>query len=345
MKPPLKKVLVIRNDKLGDFMLAFPAFQILKNSLPEVSLTALVPKYTQEMAQACKAIDQVIIDPGPKAPWREQLVLIQRITSKKFDAVVTLFSTTRIGFALFAARIPYRLAPATKAAQMFYNHRLTQRRSRSEKPEFEYNNDLIKTLLRDFDIETQPAAPPYLQFPTPVVEELRNVFCRNNQLDPQHPLIFIHPGSGGSANNLRVEQYATLVKQLHANLDFSAVITAGPNELPIAKKVASDLQVLPHAIYHSTEGLAVFAQHIRFADLFISSSTGPLHIAGALDVPTAGFYTRRRSATSLRWQTLNSPDNRLAFSPPEAKKENDMSAIDIADAVDRIREKFFSGSD
>ena len=38
------KILVIRNDKLGDFVQAFPAFAMLKASNPALKLTALVPE-------------------------------------------------------------------------------------------------------------------------------------------------------------------------------------------------------------------------------------------------------------------------------------------------------------
>ena len=54
-------VLVIRNDKLGDFMLAWPAFAMLKASDPSLKLTALVPPYTAELARACPYLDDVII--------------------------------------------------------------------------------------------------------------------------------------------------------------------------------------------------------------------------------------------------------------------------------------------
>ena len=43
------RLLVVRNDKLGDFMLAWPALALLKQSLPLVKITVLVPAYTHSM--------------------------------------------------------------------------------------------------------------------------------------------------------------------------------------------------------------------------------------------------------------------------------------------------------
>jgi ADP-heptose:LPS heptosyltransferase len=85
-----------------------------------------------------------------------------------------------------------------------------------------------------------------------------------------------------------------------------------------------------------------FARCLQYADVFISGSTGPLHIAGALDCRTAAFYPRRRSASALRWQTTNSPDRRLAFSPPDSAEEGDMGAIDVDTAADEIATRFLA---
>ena len=41
----MKRILVVRNDKIGDFMLAWPSFAMLKRSM-ECHVTALVPAYT-----------------------------------------------------------------------------------------------------------------------------------------------------------------------------------------------------------------------------------------------------------------------------------------------------------
>lgn len=58
----MEKILVIRNDKLGDFVQAFPAFAMLKASNPKLKLTALVPAYTAPLAEVCPFIDHIIID-------------------------------------------------------------------------------------------------------------------------------------------------------------------------------------------------------------------------------------------------------------------------------------------
>jgi ADP-heptose:LPS heptosyltransferase len=338
-----KKILVIRNDKLGDFMLCYPSFALLKQAMPECKTFALIPNYTREMAEACPWIDHVIIDPGKDSGGKGLRSLINSFRAYKFDAAITLFSTTRIGFALMAAGIHYRLAPATKVAQIFYNHKLTQRRSRSEKPEYEYNLDLVRDFLLSQNIAIpELRKPPYLRFNEQEVEELKQTFCSTHHLDSRNPVVFIHPGSGGSANNLSLDQYQQLAINLADKTALNLVITAGPGELPYAEQLAMQLGNLKHTVYYSTEGLQRFAQHIQFATMFISGSTGPLHIAGALNTATAAFYPRRLSATSVRWQTLNSENKRLAFSPPESADEHDMSAIDIKNAANEIYQKFLA---
>ena len=84
-----------------------------------------------------------------------------------------------------------------------------------------------------------------------------------------------------------------------------------------------------------------FAKHIQLCKLFISGSTGPLHIAGALNRPTVAFYQRLRSASPLRWQTLNTINKRLAFTPPDNAEETDMNKIDTTIAAKKIIDFYF----
>lgn len=330
------KVLIVRNDKLGDFMLAYPSFALLKAAAPEAQVFALVPEYTRPMAEMCHWIDGLVVDSGEGV-----LGLARALRAERFDAVLALRSTSRVGMASLLARIPHRYAPATKVAQIFFNHRLKQRRSLSEKPEYEYNLDLIREYLRNEGVEIgEMPAPPFLHFEANESAKLEETFRAERGIAPEAKLVFVHPGSGGSAGNLSLEQFARLSALLQSDAGHVVVITAGPGEVKRANELSSMMEGTRHVVYVSDRGLKRFAQHIQFSDVFISGSTGPLHVAGALDRPTAAFYTRRRSATALRWRTLNSPGRRLAFSPPEEGDAEDMSRIDVEGAAQEISKRF-----
>jgi len=308
-----KNILIIRNDRLGDFMLAYPTFNVIKKLFPLSKIYALVPEYTSPMAELCQWIDEVIIDDAT-----DGLSGIKKTTSKlksyNFDTALCLHSSPRIALSLFLARIPHRFAPASRLDQIFYNHRLTQRRSRSEKPEFQYNIDLAN-FMGNFYCQPPSSAgqPPYLAFPSQVIDKYRQVVTEKYKLENDTKIVIVHAGSGGSAINLSVKQYAELILLLSTNESLFFMLTAGPGEEKIAQQLSTLLKSCKHAIHYSSNGLKEFSQQLAMANLFISGSTGVLHIASSLNIPTAAFYPGKRSATSLRWQTLNTEQNRLSF--------------------------------
>ena len=207
------KILVVRNDKLGDFMLSYPALALLKQYLPDTEIHVLVQAYTEPVAALCPAIDKIIEDPGKDAGFRGTRAFARELKQERYDAVITLFSTTHIGIAIAMAGIPYRLAPATKIAQIFYNHRVKQRRSLSEKPEYKYNRDLAEYYLNYLGITVNSyPETPFLELDESIVSSAKDKFVEQHRIDRNKKIIFIHPGSGGSANNLSIEQYAHTVR-------------------------------------------------------------------------------------------------------------------------------------
>jgi ADP-heptose:LPS heptosyltransferase len=330
----LLRILVVRNDKLGDFMLAWPALALLKRSLPQSHLSVLVPAYTRSLAEVCPWVDHVMSDPQD----------LDQVNRRNFDAVLTLFSTGRIGWQVFKGRIPIRFAPATKWAQVFYNHTVVQRRSRSERPEFIYNLELASALIECLGHEPAQSSPPYWPMNSDEKTALRDQLANMLGLDAARPWFFLHSGSGGSANNLSIEQYAQLVISIHQQLQQEQralpqwVLTCGPGE---EQSVESLHQRIPDdvesVVYRSTEGLAAFAKSIATAQLMVAGSTGPLHVAGALDVPTVGFFPAKRSATPLRWRPCNSEARTLSFSPELKGKElSNMATIDVNLCAQRV---------
>lgn len=339
----MKKILVIRNDKIGDFMLTWPAFAMLKQAMPKVEITALVPLYTKALAEMCPFIDSVLIDCGRDAEKANKLALVKEIKSHRFDASICFFSDGYNASLVWKANIPFRLAPATKWCQFFYNHRVLQRRSLSLKPEYQYNIDLVSAFLTKLAIFAKSPKPPYLHFDEQVLLDQKDKLAQTLSLSTDIPWLFVHAGSGGSANHLSLEQYRDLLFGICNKLAFELILTAGPKEEEIAMQLKTllDAKQIQAKVYSKNEGLIDFTRSIACADAFIAGSTGPLHIAGTIDVPTIGFFPAKKSATPLRWQTINSEGRHLAFSPPSNKDKNiasDMSLIKIDKVIpDAIR--------
>ncbi|PWI33178.1 ADP-heptose--LPS heptosyltransferase [Vibrio albus] len=332
----MQKILVVRNDKIGDFMLAWPSFAMLKQSMPDCHITALVPGYTVELAKLCPWIDDVILDPTKKGSKEQKKALITELKSKQFDASINLFSTTYNALLVWKAGIPYRLAPATKLAQIFYNHRLRQKRSQSAKPEYQYNLDLIREFLADQKVDINEPSAPYLRFESEQLAEQKKKLVTQLDICPDKRWLFVHAGTGGSANNLSLEQYADLITAIEA--DFELVITAGPGEEAKARELLTKVKLRNRngVIYDKNDGLIDFTRSIACANLFMAGSTGPLHIAAALDVPTVGFFPSKRSSTPLRWLPLNSEGRHIAFAPPKGgtkEEESDMSKVDVREVL------------
>jgi len=247
-----------------------------------------------------------------------------------------------------------RMAPATKWAQVFYNRRVVQRRSRSLKPEFEYNLDLAHNLLRELGVSPAASEAPFWPVTASQQAEQRQLLAQQLGLNAARPWYFVHSGSGGSANNLSVEQFAQLVVAVQQQLALAHmplpqwVLTCGPGEEAQAQALHDRITQLNqdhgHApiqtvVYRSTQGLAAFALSLCTASVLVAGSTGPLHVAGALNVPTVGFFPAKRSATPLRWQPCNAPGRTLAFSPSAAAHEveaTNMASINVVDCAPAI---------
>ncbi len=145
-------LLITRHDKIGDFVVTLPLFKAIKEQYPNTKLTALVGKINFDFAKKIPFIDDVILFD------KENLdTTLKQIKEKRFDASISCFIDTTLGKLLFKSAIKIRVAPATKIAQIFFNKRIKQRRSKVEKTEWQYNLDLAKLLFPNIKLDfTKP---------------------------------------------------------------------------------------------------------------------------------------------------------------------------------------------
>lgn len=309
-------ILVVRNDKLGDFITALPTMYVLKHYDPNNKIIACVAPLNKSLAESMPFIDKVIVDDTPSS-----LALAKKLKYESIDASITLFSNTKVAIAQFLAGIKIRIAPATKIAQIFYNRRIKQRRSQVKMAEFEYNLELAKALFEDID----------LSFPSPLVkiqesqkEKILLEFCDKYGIDKRKNIIAVHPGFGGSSDaNWTIDEYIELAKEIIAKEHYQIVFTFGPGEDKLYESV-KEASLKRVVLYKSEGSIMDFARLISCFSLFISTSTGTYHLAAMVGTPTMTFFADTLFASSKRWKSIsdeNIQNNKMIPFEPNKRQE------------------------
>ncbi len=276
-----KTILVTRHDKIGDFILSLPLCKAIKTAYPDICLGMLVSEVNLELAKSLKFIDFVIL--YSQDFWK----IVGEIRDRKPDLSISCYIDCRLAFLLFAAGIPIRIAPATKIAQVFFNRPINQRRSRVEKTEWKYNMDLASSI---FQPKPLFFTPPLISFPA---------------IDSQSRRIIFHPGSGGSSEgNLTIVDYLKLARRAASLPGIEVVFTFGPNDQLIIEAIMNGLD-FPAKIIDKPLNLIEFCKFISESRLFVSTSTGPMHLAGAVNTPTLSFFGTNLFASDRRWAPVS----------------------------------------
>ncbi len=316
-------ILVVRTDKLGDFITALPAMHALKQHNPQDTIIALVAPMNEALALACGFIDEVIVDDGKSSI----LTLAKKLRDAKIDASITLFSNTRVALAQFLARIPIRIAPATKIAQIFYTHRVSQRRSEVKMAEFEYNLELTKILFPEINLEYKK---PLLEFSD--AKKVYEVFCINHDITKE--IIAFHVGFGGSSDaNWNLDEYEVLIREVLNQGKYQVVLTFGPDEKELYEEMQNRLHGEDVVFYLSLDGLIYFAKLISRFKLFVSTSTGTYHLASLVGTPTMTFFADTLFASSARWKGVGDEKLQHNFMIPHAKSEKEKLFENVKSAL------------
>ena len=287
-------ILVVRTDKLGDFITALPTMYVLKKHNPQNRIVVLVAPLNKALAESCDFIDEVLIDDGKSSLF----ALARKLKSVKIDLSITLFSNTRVALAQFLAGIKERYAPATKIAQIFYNHRVKQRRSEVKMAEFEYNLALAREVFTDIN----------LSFPKPLLQfddskAIYEKFCQENEITKE--LIAFHVGFGGSSDaNWNLDEYEVLIRDILTQEKYDVVLTFGPDENTLREEMQKRLGNKKVVFYLSNEGIVHFAKLIANFKLFVSTSTGTYHLASLVGTPTMTFFGDSNFASAKRWKSI-----------------------------------------
>jgi ADP-heptose:LPS heptosyltransferase len=276
------KILLVRPDGLGDLILSLPVARILKDSFPDCQVHYLVSSRAVGIRSLVDYVDDWLVDDGAEGSTMSLPQLVEKIKAANYSHIVELKPSWRTALAGFLAGVANRIGTSRRLYSFLYSSTLSVHRKNSGF----HQTDLDLKLLKLLEIDVQGILPT-LKLTGKARQAAAELL---GPMDKKY--IVIHPGSSGSAPNWPVENYRKLAEIILAETNYNVVIT---DRHKINDGFSGCLNI------SGRTDIEILAAVLGAASLFISGSTGPLHLADALGVRCVSFFLNRGDIGPERW--------------------------------------------
>ncbi len=287
----IKKILLIRTDRIGDVVLSLPMLPLLKKEFPNASITIMVRSYTRELVEAHSDVSAVML-------WDEKnslLDYVKVLKEKHFDLAILPYPRFNLALISFLSGIRIRVGTGYRWYSFLFNKKIYEHRKDAKRHEVEYNLNLLKAI----GIESNGVP----QFEFTISDEVKiktaNIL-KSDGIISSTKFAVLHAGSGGSARDWKIEKFAELGDVLQMKEGLRVVLTGGKNEEQLIASLELKMKTKP-INYTGKFSLQELAALFQRASVFVSNSTGPLHIAAIVGTPVVAFYPPIIQCSSMRW--------------------------------------------
>ena len=279
---PTARILIVRLSAIGDVMHALPMIAAIREALPQAYLAWLVEGRTAELLRSHRGLDELIVLPRRwlRSP-RTVFDLRRKLRALEFDVAIDVqgLSKSAIAARLSGARRRIGLGgPDGREISPWLNNEWVE-------PQQAHIVDRNLELLGPLGI--RPRSVRFDLEDAAVDRMTAEKIIETHHLSERFGMI--NPGAGWPSKLWPADRHAAIARYLGQQRSLrSLVVWAGAQEKAWAAQIvagsAGFAQLAPPT---SLTELAALA---RRATIFVSSDSGPLHVAAAVGTPCVGLF-------------------------------------------------------
>lgn len=285
----VRKILVVRNDNIGDVICTTPALDALRQAFPRAYIAAVVCTLAQEAIAGHRALDQVWAYPKAKHKQHGALEslarlgqVIRQVRAQRFDLAIAFrsnFSSSQ-AWLTYASAARWRLGPQAqgKRARWGFYYNLPA----PWPPQGIHEVERCFHLLQGIAVDS-PEKRLYLEVPRPAAEMAARFLAEHGLAGQPRPLLVNITRWAYRPDRLwPPERYRALVAEL-AKRPGGVVVTHAPADGPWVAEVLAGLDPAPPVF--SSSHLKEFAAMLAAARLVVTCEGGPMHLSAAVGTP------------------------------------------------------------
>ncbi|MFH1507781.1 MAG: glycosyltransferase family 9 protein [Candidatus Omnitrophota bacterium] len=252
----IDKILLIRLDRLGDFILSLPVIDNMKLKYPEAKIDILVRPYLSELSGMIKGINKLVV-------YKNMFISCIFLRKQRYDLAIDLLCDYKLKSALIAylCAAPRRVGFKQGSRDLFFSHPV-------ESKGHKHMVDLTLGLLKPLDIP--------IRIVIPKIDIAMGHFNKTKA-------VVIHPGGYYPSQRWGRDRFSQLIASLYLRYKCEIIVVGDKSQKRLVDYIVDKSGVNARPLCLNLKDL-VFT--IANCSLFIGNNSGPLHLAASLGIPT-----------------------------------------------------------
>jgi|Deesub1362A_J573_1020465.scaffolds.fasta_scaffold00173_23 heptosyltransferase-3 len=296
-KRGVRNILVLMPDRhMGNLIVSIPAIQGLREFYIDARFYLAIDSRYTEVVEAVAGLDSLI--PYP----REEMVkgsyfkhsflflqFVRRLRGARPDVAIDLCGREYSSVLTLLSGASIRYGPAISKRAFLYNRRVTF-------------SDRDHKLFSYLDIASAAGADTTVRFNLRPSDSKRLSLMeklRGHGVELDRGIVCIHPGAGKVYKLWSLEGFAEISDWLYSK-GIQVVFIGGEEDGRIIKEIG----LITRYPFYNTAGMLSLGELMALferSSLFIGNDSGPMHLAGAMNLPIVGLFG---PADERRWGPL-----------------------------------------
>jgi ADP-heptose:LPS heptosyltransferase len=286
-----KRVLLLRLERIGDLLMVLDAIRDARAYWPGAEIDLAVGSWNASLAALISDITRVeVLDvpwqarEGTGRSWPDLLNATRAWRARSYDLVLNFEPDLRSNLLAWLSRAPRRVGYWTGGGGAFL----------TDAHIYDPGRHVATNARRLVALAAGPVGPPRsfasdawprLVPPLDAVDRARTVLGTNAR-----PLIGVHVSGGRLSKQWHVDRFAAAARLLARAHEGTIVLTGAPGDRDLVDLARRALQDVPFVDASGALDLPTLAALLAELDLFITSDTGPMHLAAAMDTAVVALF-------------------------------------------------------
>jgi ADP-heptose:LPS heptosyltransferase len=339
----VNKLLIFRQDRIGDMIITTPIFRKLKTSFPHLQINVLASSTNAGIVKYDPNIDRLIIKEAGLLKKIRQFFWLRK---QNFDILVNFIfnKTTTIGiYARLICPNGIKIGQGPEKYKFYFNHFLTLDRGKKHTCEL-----YIELVEKVFGIQFTESEYRYeLSIPEETKSDVRSFL---NQLSfpddrvktDQLKYILLNISAAEEEKSLSSAQSKKIAHYISRTREIPVIVISAPWDVGIRNEII-EITDSPFCFAFPDNGnadLLAIAEIINKAQFVVTPDTSIVHFASTSQTPVIGIYTPLKYTEE--WYPY-AVDHSIVLAN-ENKPVSDINVDMIYKEIDRFIEKYFADS-